>query len=279
MKLIEQDPIWPEFAGPDWELTIMTVPVTDLEHRKQNRAIARWTLIHTDGHVLVGFLKRHFRLGWWATLGSKLFPKRAWSPGLQEWHHLQWAKQNDLPVPRPLAAGELRAGARLQSFLVVEELKELLPLHELIPLALQQLKPLEFEQFKHKLLSQLAELCAKLHQKNHYHKDLYFCHFYSPTPLKNQPGQMVMIDLHRLGRHRLLGTWYLLKDLGQLFYSANVEGVTKQDHLRLWIAYSQRRWPGIKVSKGLFLWLIQLRAKRYQRHHDRKIQRLVAAKV
>ena len=115
---------------------MLTLDVPDREHRKQGRAIGRWTLTAEDGRTLVVYLKRHFELprrhGWLA----KLLPGRAWSPGLQEWDNLQRAAAAGLPVPRAVAAGEWRGpGGRLQSFLAVEELADQWPLHEAIPLA------------------------------------------------------------------------------------------------------------------------------------------------
>ena len=131
--VVRHAPDWPAFAGDGWLDNVMTADVPDREHRKQGRAIGRWTLTAPDGRQLVVYLKRHFELprrhGWLA----RLLPGRAWSPGLQEWDNLQRAAAAGLPVPRAVAAGEWRGpGGRLQSFLAVEELADQWPLHEAI---------------------------------------------------------------------------------------------------------------------------------------------------
>ena len=74
----------PEFtaaAGDGWLERILEERITDKLHEKQGRSIARWTL--ADGSLVL-FLKRHYRLPWWSGLLAKLFPAKAWSPGLQE---------------------------------------------------------------------------------------------------------------------------------------------------------------------------------------------------
>ena len=69
-----------------------------------------------------------------------IFPNKARSPGLQEWEHLEWAEKQGLPVPRAMAAGELIGPhGKLQSFIAIAELTDMLPLHEAVPLASQSL--------------------------------------------------------------------------------------------------------------------------------------------
>ena len=68
----------------------MAAAVTDRFHAKQGRTIARWTL-GDDRQQLVVYLKRHYRLSWWHGLLALLWPEGDWSPGMQEWEHLESA--------------------------------------------------------------------------------------------------------------------------------------------------------------------------------------------
>ena len=126
---------WGTFAGSDWPDTIMAVDVTDRFHAKQGRSTGRW-IVEQEGRRLAVYLKRHYQLPWWHGLLAALWPGRGWSPALQEWQHLEWASAAGLPVPAAVAAGEfIGPWGRLQSFLAVEELHGMLPLHEAIPAA------------------------------------------------------------------------------------------------------------------------------------------------
>jgi heptose I phosphotransferase len=265
--VVRHAPDWPAFAGPGWLDTIMTADVPDREHRKQGRAIGRWTLTAPDGRRLVVFLKRHFELprrhGWLA----RLFPGRAWSPGLQEWEHLQWAAAAGLPVPRAVAAGEWRGpGGRLQSFLAVEELADQLPLHEAIPLAQQRLPADEFRQWKLKLVGELARHARELHDRRAYHQDLYLCHFYLPAAdaerLPRPWGRrLTMIDFHRLTVTRLGNQYLQVKDLAQLIFSTvGVAGWDDADWQQFWSGY----------GGGLVRRLAEAKARRYLRHNAKR---------
>lgn len=256
----------PEFesaAGDGWLHRVMAESVHDRLHEKQGRSIARWTL-----PPLVLFLKRHYRLAWWQGLLARLFPGRAWSPGMQEWEHLKWADAKGFPVPRALAAAEWRSP--LQSFLAIEELAGMLPLHEAIPFARKALPPSQFAKWKRFVIRELARLAAKLHGLQAFHKDLYLCHFYvAERHCREVPqsfhGGLVMIDLHRLGRHTLLARYFQVKDLAQLLYSSReVNGVTARDRLRFWKYYRGASWLRFAV-----MWKVQL----YLRHSRRKSAR------
>ncbi|HKA08317.1 MAG TPA: lipopolysaccharide kinase InaA family protein, partial [Gemmataceae bacterium] len=178
-RRVRQSPDWADFAGADWLDRIMSVELTDKLFKKQGRSIARWTLSTNDGRILVVFLKRHFVLPRKHGLLAVLFPSKAWSPGMQEWEHLEWAEKHGLPVPRAMAAGELVGPhGRLQSFIAIAELTDMLPLHEAVPLAEKSLAPDEFLQWKRSLSDELVRLSIAFHGRNVYHKDWYFSHFY-----------------------------------------------------------------------------------------------------
>lgn len=257
---------WPDFAGPDWLDRIMTVEVMDRLFRKQGRSIARWTLRSADGRTLVVYLKRHYELPRLAGLGAWLWPRRAWSPGLQEWEHLAWAEAQGLPVPRAVAAGEwLRPGGRLQSFIAIEELADMLPLHQAVPTAEQRLDSVQFQRWKDGLNAELVRLSLALHNRGVFHKDWYLCHFYIERRDTEQvppdwTGRVHVIDLHRLSWHRIFRPWRRAKDLAQLLYSSDVPGVTDADRRSFWEQYRKR--TGLPC---LVAWLARMKARIYQR--------------
>src|SRR5262249_11266521 len=82
---------WTRRAGPDWVDRIMAIPVTDRFHAKQGRSTGRW-ILPGPGRPLAVYLKRHYQLPWWRGLLAAVWPDRGWSPALEEWHHLEWAR-------------------------------------------------------------------------------------------------------------------------------------------------------------------------------------------
>lgn len=266
-------PEWTAFAGENWAETILDVVVTDRHFAKQGRSISRWTLRNGD-RTLVTFLKRHFRLPRWHGLWTAFTGVSGWSPGWGEFANLQIAQRLGVPTPRVLAAAEfLRPGGRLQSVLAVEELTGMLPLHEAIPLASRRIGSWEFARWKRGLIAELVRLTRLLHDGAWFHKDLYFCHFYIAEADISRPpaewtGRVEMIDFHRLRRHSLTKPWWQAKDLGQLLYSSDVDGVTARDRLRFWRGYAAGR-TGIM---HLVRWIVQLRAKNNRGHNERRPQ-------
>src|SRR5262249_43120105 len=172
-----------------------------------------------------------------------LWPGRGWSPALQEALHLDWAKEHGLPVPEVVAAGEsIGPWGQLQSFLAVEELTGMLPLHQAIPAAARHLDGPAVARWKRGLALEMARLTRALHLRRCFHKDLYLCHFYLPeADTRAEPAawrsRLHLIDLHRLARHPLTWRWWQVKDLGELAYSSEVAGVTARDRLRFWRHY------------------------------------------
>ncbi len=140
----------------------MQAEVTDDFHAKQGRSTCRWHL-DVAGRRLVVYLKRHYELPWRHGILAALVPGGDWSPAMQERRNLEWALAHGLPVPNIAAAGEfLGPWGKLQSFLAIEELTDMLPLHEAIPLAAQQLDPVTFRTWKAGLISEIAPASAPL---------------------------------------------------------------------------------------------------------------------
>ena len=257
---------WVGFAGADWADRIMDLPVTDRFHAKQGRSTGR-LILEADGRQLSVYLKRHYRLPRWRGWLSALWPGRGWSPALDEWRHLEWAREAGIPVPSAVAAAEsIGPWGRLQSCLAVEELAGMLPLHEAIPLAASRLDPRAFQHWKSGLAREMARLTRRLHDRRRFHKDLYLCHFYvreNDIPFRRAvEGNVSLIDLHRLRHHPLTWPWWRVKDLAQLLYSSEVAGVTARDRLRFWRTYQEGGWGSVWLRR-----LVEVRWRNYRRHN------------
>ena len=172
---------WPTYVGPDWSNCIMDVAVTDRFHAKQGRSTGRWILYadRQDSRRLSVYLKRHYHLPWRDRLLAAVWSGGGRSPAFQEWEHLEWAHRMGIPVPKAVAAAEyVGPWGRLRSVLAVEELQDMLPLQEAIPLAAAALAPADFRRWKRSLIAEMARLTRLLHDRRRFHKDLYLCHFY-----------------------------------------------------------------------------------------------------
>jgi heptose I phosphotransferase len=261
----------------------MAVRLTDRFHAKQGRSTGRWVLRSNTGDLAV-YLKRHYRFPWWRRLMATLWPGRGWSPALTEWRHLHWAKEHGLAVPEAVAAGEIIGPwLRLDSFLVVEELRGMLPLHEAVPRAQTHLAPAAFRQWKKAIIVQVAQLARSMHAAQHYHKDFYLCHLYVADPAGestaahgNSAGSFEpscrpcvhLIDLHRLGYHPWIGYRWRIKDLAQLLFSSELPGITNRDRLRFLLLYLGRPRPD--PGRRRLVRDVQAKASRYRRHQQRR---------
>jgi heptose I phosphotransferase len=272
---LTERPDWVRFAGAGWADRVMDVAVSDRFHTKQGRSTGRWILGGSDERLAV-YLKRHYHLPWWHGLLALLWPDAAWSPALQESRNLAWARREGFAVPDVVAAGQyVGPGVRLQSFLAVEELHDMLPLHEAVPLAARQLGPAHFGGWKRSLTAEVARITRALHGRRVFHKDLYLCHFYIPRADTARPaewfGRVHLIDFHRLARHPWTWPAWQVKDLAQLLYSSEVEGIGAGDRLRFWRTYlgGAGRDLAARWLRRLVCW----KWSRYRRHNLKRRSR------
>lgn len=242
----------------------MGVVSLDRYHAKQGRSTARVRLDAPGGPVSV-YLKRHDGLPWSARLKAMLWPEGDRTPATVEWRHLERARALGIAVPEVVAAGEeVGPWGRLRGFLMVAELVGADEVNRVIPRLAETLGPAEFARVKRGVVAEMAEIAAKLHAARLFHKDLYLCHYFlDPT---GPPGaRLTLIDLHRLGRHRLTPWRWRWKDLGQLLYSTEgVAGVDDRDRLRFWKHYRRRMrltYPRLEARA------VRAKAARYLAHN------------
>lgn len=262
---------WKIHLGDDWYQNVLEMGITDRFHAKQGRSVGRLLLEGGQGKPpLRVYLKRHYKLPLWDGFMSRLFPGKAWSPAMQEYHHLEWAKQLGILVPEPVAVLEIHGpGNKLQSALAIRELDGMLALHEAIPLAEKSLSTEAFILWKKTLIAEMARMSRILHDRNWFHKDLYLCHFYihenHTREIPNWRNRVWMIDLHRLGHHPWTAKVWRVKDLAQLLYSSEIPGVTDRDRIEFWRCYRELG-PKSRLDR-LMLWVIRKKWLRYRAHN------------
>ncbi len=259
---------WPEYVGKDWPHQLFDAKLTDRLHAKQGRDIARWRL-RRSGAELATFVKRHYHHSIWRRLLAAIAPGCGVSDAAREWRNLKTANRLGIPTPRPVACTELQSGMQLRSAIVLEELAGMIPLHEAIPLASKRLAPASFARWKRGLIAEMVRLVHLLHDGYFFHRDLYLCHFYilesdSASLPADWRGRLVMIDFHRLTRRRFLPFPAQLKDLAQLYYSADVPGIQSRDLVRFWRLYRRsERMPWLGRA-------IRIKARRYRSHNQKR---------
>ncbi len=263
---------WALFVGGDWADQLFETPATDDYHQKQGRNTGRFVFTH-GSRALKVYLKRHLALPRWRGWLAALWPSGQWSPALQEWDRLRWAAHQGLRVPTVVAAGEfLDAGGRFRSFLALEELPNMVALHQAIPLAQASKSGPEFTAWKAGLIVELARIARTFHDQCRYHKDLYLCHFFvdrqdlTDTP-SDWRGRVAIIDLQRLTKHPVTWPWWIVKDLGQLLYSSRQHGITVWDRMRFWRQY--RKGAAFPRLHGLLAWAVRLKGERYRDHNQK----------
>ena len=247
----------------DFDRSVMDLVTTDRHHSKQGRSTAR---VRFDAGLSV-YLKRHYRLPWRDRLGALVHPAGRFTPASAEWAHLERARALGIAVPEVVAAGEtIGPWGALSSYLMVAELVDHEPLHEVIPVLARTMEPAAFARLKRALAIEVATITARLHQARAFHKDLYLCHFF----LDGRPGaadgsRLCLIDLHRLAVHRWTAPRWRWKDLGQLLFSTDgVDGLDDRDALRVWKHYRKLmslRRPRFERAR------VRAKAGRYRAHN------------
>ncbi|HLA84494.1 MAG TPA: lipopolysaccharide kinase InaA family protein [Thermoguttaceae bacterium] len=93
------------------------------------------------------------------------------------------------------------------------------------------------------LIGRVADVARRFHAAGYNHRDLYCCHFFIREP---QPGRfdVRLIDLQRVQHRRRLRRRWIVKDLGQLAYSAprdRVKCTHKMAFLRAYLGVNKLR--------------------------------------
>lgn len=196
--------------------------------RKRGRTVVRLEL----GERAFYLKRNRFHWGeFWKTLSRLRLPPRG---ARQEWRSILAIRDAGIPTVPPVAMGErVRWGVESESFTLTEELYDTEPLENVIRREFTgKLSPLMRSE-KRDLTRRVATLVRRLHGGGMYHQDLYLGHFFL-----GRDSVLYLIDLQRVVRCARVPRRYLVKDLGQLAFSAwETGGISRTDRMRFFHSY------------------------------------------
>jgi hypothetical protein len=176
-------------------------------------------------------------------------------PGEEEADGILALELAKIPTAPLVAWGKMADG---RSFLITEDLTGYRPADKVIQ------SGVPFEQ----LLVPTADLAARLHAAGLHHRDLYLCHFLVKTT--SEATDLKLIDAARVRR---LPGWlfrnrWIVKDLGQFWYSAE-QLATSAEQLERWLQrYAEQR----KVARVDRLRQAVQRKAAWIARHDAKLK-------
>jgi len=228
-----------------------------LEGRRTQRI-----LIHNQTY----FIKQHFGVGWKEIFKNLLQFKLPIISAKNEWQALQRLQELGVMTPKLKAYG--RRGfnpARMQSFLLMEELKTMISLEDFCRHWKTQAPSVVL---KRALIAKVASIAKTMHENGINHRDFYLCHFLlDPASLSKAQPDLYLIDLHRAGLRKKIARRWLIKDLAGLYFSSKNLGLTPRDYWRFIKLYRQE---GIydSISKEMRFWrqVVKCGEKLYHAH-------------
>ncbi len=137
-------------------------------------------------------------------------------------------------TPKVISYGEQRGILfEKRSFIITEKIPDAESLEQKLPDCFNAPATVENLKLRRNFIAQLAAFVKKFHQTKYRHRDLYFSHiFYDDN------GRFYLIDLARTFKPALLAERFRIKDIAQLYYSAQGRYFSKTDRLRFYLGYT-----------------------------------------
>jgi UDP-glucose:(heptosyl)LPS alpha-1,3-glucosyltransferase/heptose I phosphotransferase len=174
------------------------------------------------------FVKQHFGVGWIEIVKNLMSLKKPVLGAMTEVSAIQQLVKLGIPTTPLVAYGQRgRNPARLQSFVMTEDLGEIVSLEELCADWLMTPPDATYMQ---EVIIEVAELAAKLHQAGLCHRDFYLCHFVmKQEEVRQGIRKLYLIDLHRMLQRQSPNGQAVMKDIAGLYFSAMDCGLTASD--------------------------------------------------
>ncbi len=200
--------------------------------RIQNRRTFR---IEREGRGF--FIKCHHGVGWGEIFKNLLQLRPPILGAGNEWRAIHRLRELGVETMTPVAYG--REGwnpAAIDSLLITEELQGCVSLEDYTD-GWRQNPPAP--SLKWILIRRLARIARTMHENGVNHRDFYLCHFLLQQPWDGTEAglHIYVIDLHRVQMRNSTPRRWVVKDIGSLWFSAMLLGLTRRDLLRFMRAY------------------------------------------
>lgn len=183
------------------------------------------------------FLKCHHGVGWREIFKNLLQLRLPILGAGSEWRAIHRLQELGVETMTPVAYGRERWNpAAIDSLLITEELQGCVSLERYCED--WQTNPLA-PATKWNLIKRLAQIARIMHENGVNHRDFYLCHFMLQQPWDGSEANLHLhvIDLHRVQVRSSTPMRWVVKDIGSLWFSAMLIGLTKRDLFRFMHIY------------------------------------------
>lgn len=226
----------------------------------KNRRTYRTTLEGT-GY----FVKYHGPSGWREVLKNALRLRIPVVSAAPERRAITRCEAHNIPTVR--MAGYGRSGwnpARIQSFLITEEITQAIELDALLRQMADESAQRSAE-IRLALLRRVTRITRAFHDAGMNHRDMYLCHFLVQP---HRSHAVFLIDLHRVQIRRHVPTRWLVKDLAGLLFSSFDVGLTDRECLRFVRDYwSQSLRSTLGTQRSLLRRIVRRAIRVYRNDH------------
>ena len=219
----------------EWQGKDPFVEVNRLEGEDFRRVKTRRTFrFELDGRGF--FAKVHHGVGYREIFKNLSQFKRPVISAATEREAIRVLTENHIPTMTVSGFGEKGWNpARLESFLITEELVDMTSLEDVGKLWAAE--PPNWR-LRRKLLVALAETAGAMHRAGVNHRDCYLCHFLWDRNVENP--RLFVIDLHRAQCRKAVPHRYLVKDVAGLYFSSMDLNLSRREVLRFIRHYANR---------------------------------------
>lgn len=183
------------------------------------------------------FLKLHWGVGWREIIKNLASLRMPVLGADNEWKAIKRLEQVGVETMRLVAYGQEGINpAQQRSFVITEELKDCISLEDYCERWRES--PPSFTA-KTNLIRRVADMARRLHQNGINHRDFYICHFLLRLPWDAgmESLHLHLIDLHRVQLRKTTPWRWAVKDIGSLWFSAMLLGLTRRDLFRFMRIY------------------------------------------
>ena len=197
------------------------------------------------------FAKLHAGVDWRDIVTSWMSLKRPAIGARDEYRACSRLADAGVMAPGVAAFGECGAsGSKHRSVVLCDALDGFVSLEEVANSWARDPRPTAV---KRRLLVAVADLAARMHAAQVFHRDFYLCHLLANTAkLADGDVELAVIDLHRarIKTRRRAARTMRIRDLAALYYSAQAVPLTRADLARFVAAYTgQRPAQGVRWQR------------------------------